>query len=147
MSWFKETIIDSVTGLVSGLGKAIDDNVTSTEEKMILNNELAALTTGFKEKLLEADVKADEERTKRWDSDNKSDSWLAKNVRPMSLVYLLIVVTLLALTDGNYKEFEIKESYIDLFGTLLYIVFGAYYTSRGLQHISKSIANRNDRRQ
>ena len=146
MSWFKDTVIDSVTGLVAGLGKAIDDNVTSDEEKMILRNELEVATMMFQDKLLQADVKADVERTKRWESDNKSGSLLARNIRPLSLVFVLSVFTLLAFTDGNVGAFNVKPAYVDVFEALLYIVFGAYFTSRGLEKISLFMANRNDRR-
>ena len=45
-------------------------------------------------KLLEMDIIEMQEVSKRWDSDMKSDSWLSKNTRPMSLIFLTISMVL-----------------------------------------------------
>jgi len=130
MSWFKETVIDSVTGLVSGLGKAIDDNVTSDEEKLILRNEMEAMAYAFKTKLLEAEAKGEEERTKRWESDNKSVSALNRVIRPYTLIYLTLVISALAITDGNFGEFVVKDAYVSLFEMAFLVALGGYFTLR-----------------
>jgi len=50
-------------------------------------------------KLLELDMIEMQEVTKRWDSDMKSDSWLSKNTRPLTLVYLTIITSLYIVLD------------------------------------------------
>ena len=133
--------------LIESVGDAIDKNVTSDEEKMTLKNELEALTINFKLRMAELASKLEAERTKRWESDNTHGTVLARNVRPLTLMYLLFVFTVLALTDGNFGGFIIKVIYITVFEALLYIVFTAYFTSRGLEHIARYLSNKGDRRQ
>jgi len=57
----------------------------------------------------------------------QSDSRLSKRIRPLSLIYLVIVVSVLAITDGNihYGEyhFTVGKEYIELFQYLLLMVF------------------------
>lgn len=92
---------------------------------------------------LQADQKDEEERTKRQQADMASDNTLSKNVRPVSLIYLLLVTTILALTDGNLHfgewDFQIKDHYISLFEALLLTAFGFYFSSRGLEKIADII--------
>jgi len=66
-----------------------------------------------------------------------SDEPLAKRVRPYSLIYLLVVVSLLSFTDGNLLSFTVKEVYIELFQSLLLLVFGAYFSARTLEKITR----------
>ena len=69
-------------------------------------------------KLKEIDTKAFEIEQKgvsdRWAADMASDSWLSKNIRPMTLVYLLTAYLGMAVADGF--GFEISESYVPLLG-------------------------------
>jgi len=97
---------------------------------------------------IDADLDDERERTKRHSSDMKSDNKLSKNIRPAALVYLLIVVSLLAVTDGNLQwthaddtvwQFTVKDDYILLFKALLVMAFGFYFTSRGLEKIADII--------
>jgi len=130
MSWFQETIVDSVTDLVTGFGDAIDKNVTSDEERLILKKDMEAMVYAFKTKLLEAEAKGEEERTKRWESDNKSVSKLNRVIRPYTLIYLTLVISALAVTDGNIGEFIIKGAYVSLFEMAFIVTLGGYFTLR-----------------
>jgi hypothetical protein len=72
----------------------------------------------------------EQEVTKRWESDNKSESFFNKNVRPMLVVYLVVVSTLLALGDGNIGEFKIEEHWVTLFTSLTLTAVGGYFALR-----------------
>lgn len=133
--------------LIESIGKAVDDNITSDEERLTLKNDLEAMMVSFKLKMEEMAHKVEEERTKRWESDNNHGTTLAKNVRPLTLIYLLLVFTVLSITDGNFGTFTIKALYVDVFEALLFIVFTAYFTSRGLEKIASFFSRKNDRRQ
>lgn len=130
MSWFGEEIVDSVAGLVTGFGDAIDKNVTSDEERLTLKKEMEAVAYAFKTKLLEAEAKGEEERTKRWESDNQSLSALNRVIRPYTLIFLTLVISLLAITDGNFGEFIVKAPYVSLFETAFLVALGGYFTLR-----------------
>ena len=67
--------------------------------------------------LLEQDMVEMEEVSKRWTADMKSDSWLSKNTRPMSLIW----------------DFHVSEGWVSLLQTLLVTVYVAYFGSRGAE--------------
>jgi hypothetical protein len=84
-------------------------------------------------KLLELDQIELQEVTKRWDSDMKSDSWLSKNTRPLTLIYLTVITSLYIILDSLDIAFEIDESWVELLKTLLVTIYVAYFGSRGFE--------------
>jgi len=84
-------------------------------------------------KLLEQDMVEMQEVSKRWDSDMKSDSWLSKNTRPMSLIFLTLSMVLLILLDSFEWDFHVSEGWVSLLQTLLVTVYVAYFGSRGAE--------------
>ena len=78
-----------VLGLVKNLIKKEPDATLPPEDKE------KAL------KLLEQDMVEMQEVSKRWESDMKSDSWLSKNTRPISLIFLTISMVLALLVSGK----------------------------------------------
>jgi hypothetical protein len=84
-------------------------------------------------KLLEQDMVEMQEVSKRWDSDMKSDSWLSKNTRPMSLIFLTISMVTLILLDSFEINFHVAEGWVSLLQTLLVTVYVAYFGSRGAE--------------
>ena len=116
-------MINVLAGLAGKLlpeaGKIIDELVTSGEEK-------AAAKQKLEELFVRAEADAQKEVTARWEADTKSGNWLAANIRPMTLIFLTAVFTLLSLTDGNIGEFTIGEAYVPVFQTLLLAVSVSY---------------------
>ena len=84
-------------------------------------------------KLLEMDVVEMQEVSKRWRSDMKSDSWLSKNTRPMTLIFLTISTVLIILLDSFNIDFGVNTEWIDLLKSLLITVYVAYFGSRGVE--------------
>lgn len=130
MSFLTELFSSSVGEVVEKVGNVIDDLHTSQEEKLKLKAEMLKLEADAKLKAVELENKYQEEISKRWESDNLNGSWLSKNVRPASLVYLLGVLTIMAFSDGNIGEFTIDSGYIDLFKGLAITAFGGYFAMR-----------------
>ena len=91
-------------------------------------------------KLLEMDIIEMQEVSKRWDSDMKSDSWLSKNTRPLSLVFLTISMVILIILDSFQWTFTVDTGWVELLKTLLVTVYVAYFGSRGAEKF-KSISN------
>tara|TARA_R110000751_G_scaffold28821_1_gene74857 strand:- start:385 stop:834 length:450 start_codon:yes stop_codon:yes gene_type:complete len=83
--------------------------------------------------LLEQDMVEMEEVSKRWESDMKSDSWLSKNTRPISLIFLTLSMVLLILLDSFEWDFHVSEGWVSLLQTLLVTVYVAYFGSRGAE--------------
>jgi len=94
--------------------------------------------------LEQADKDAQDQVTARWESDMNSDSFLSKNIRPMVLIYLTVIFTILSLFDGNVGEFKIAEQYIPIFQSLLITVYGAYFVGRTWEK-GKKISNNKDK--
>lgn len=84
-------------------------------------------------KMLEMDLSELQEVSKRWDSDMKSDSWLSKNTRPITLIYLTVATTLYIVLDSLNISFDIDESWVELLKTLLVTIYVAYFGSRGFE--------------
>ena len=128
-------ILQFITGgLIKDIGTIIDDLVTTDEERLAAKQKV--------EELLErADKDAQDEVTKRWESDMNSDSFLSKNIRPMVLIYLTFIFTALSFFDGNVGGFKVAEEYIPIFQSLLITVYGAYLVGRTWEK-SKKINNK-----
>ena len=123
-------------GVIKEVGNVIDKFTTTKEEKLEANRQIQII-------LETAEANAQREVTSRWESDMNSDSWLAKNIRPMVLVYLTFIFTLLAFTDGNIGEFKIAKEYIPIIQTLLVTAYGAYFVARSWEKGKQIMNNKN----
>ena len=76
-------------GVLSMVGKLIqgDSDITPQDKEEAL-------------KLLEIDIVEMQEISKRWDSDMSSDSWMSKNTRPMTLIFLTVSSLILIVLDS-----------------------------------------------
>ena len=83
--------------------------------------------------LLNQDTVEMQEVSKRWQADMKSDSWLSKNTRPLTLVFLTVAMVLLIFIDSTGLDFEVDSGWVDLLKSLLITVYVAYFGSRGAE--------------
>ena len=117
-------ILQLITGgLIKDIGNVIDKVTTTDEERLAAKQKIQEL-------LEKADNDAQTQVTERWKLDMQSDSFLSKNIRPLVMVFLTAMFTLLAFTDGNIGQFTIQKEYIPIFQTLLVTVYGAYFVGR-----------------
>ncbi len=110
-------------------GLGIVKNLISSDKSIAPQDKEMAL------KLLEQDIAEMNNISQRWDSDMKSDSWLSKNTRPMTLIYLTLVMSILIILDSTVL-LEIKEGWVSLLEALLITVYVAYFGSRGAEKIT-----------
>lgn len=104
------------------------------EEKLIeLGIKKAELEQKELEALLAAQTNQENNVTGRWTADMTSDSWLSKNIRPMTLIYLLGAYTLFALLDGS--GYKIAEAYVTLLGQWGMLVMTAYFGGRTVEKV------------
>jgi len=122
-------------GVIREIGNVIDKLTTTEEEKLLIKKEVQQI-------LEEADNNAQQQVTDRWNADMNSDSFLAKNIRPIVLIFLTLVFSALAFTDGNIGSFKIAPAYIPIFQTLLVTVYGAYFVGRSWEKGQKVILNK-----
>jgi len=123
--------------LLSVGGKLIDKLIPDPEAKakaqldlakMAQDGELAKLANDTK--LFEVDQN---NITDRWKADMGSDSWLSKNIRPLSLVAIFSAYVVFALMSAF--NLAVNADYVELLGQWGIIIFGAYFTSRGAEKI------------
>ena len=119
------------TELVKGIGGVIDNLHTSKEEKLEAERKIQEIVHSYESKM-------QEEVSERWKADMASDSWLSKNVRPMTLIFLVISTVLLIFIDAGTIEFNVEASWIDLLQLTLLTVIGAYFGGRSWEKVKKS---------
>ena len=116
--------------LVKGVGGVIDNLHKSAEEKLEAERKIKELMANYQ-------VEMEKNITSRWEADLKSDSWLSKNVRPMTLIFLIVCTMLLIFIDAGALNFEVKSSWVDLLQLVLITVIGAYFGGRSLEKVKK----------
>ena len=109
--------------LIKDVGNVLDNLTTSKEEIGKVKNEIQRL-------LLDAEAKMQQEVTSRWKADMTSDSWLSKNVRPLTLIFLVVTTMLLVIIDAGFINFEVKDNWVGLLELVLITVIGAYFGGR-----------------
>ena len=72
--------------------------------------------------------------TDRWKADMGSDSWLSKNIRPMSLVAIFVGYFIFAMMSAF--GFNANESYVQLLGQWGMLIMGAYFGGRTIEKLA-----------
>ena len=82
-----------------------------------------------------------EELTKRTQADMASDSWLSKNIRPMTLIFILLVYTAFAAMSA--ADIEVNNNYVELLGQWGMLIMSFYFGGRTLEKIMDMKAKKN----
>ena len=130
MSFLTKILSGGATDLVKGVGGVLDNLTTTKEEKLEAERKIKELIANY-------EVEMEKNITSRWEADLKSDSWLSKNVRPMTLIFLIVCTMLLIFIDAGAISFNVKDSYVDLLQLVLITVIGAYFGGRSLEKVKK----------
>jgi hypothetical protein len=128
------------------LGVKISDNPTPDEvaklrqlqydheERLLeLGIEKARLEQEELKALLAAQMNQENNVSDRWKADMASDSWLSKNIRPMTLVYILSAYLLFAALSA--AGINVNESYVALLGQWGMLVMTAYFGGRTVEKV------------
>ena len=126
---FKDTkvgqfLLNKIPAVVGSL--ADDSPVGGVVRALIGGSELTDEDKQIALKKLDQEIHEFDGITKRWVADSRSNSWLAQNVRPITLVFLTV-----AFVIGWYLQIE----ELDVVKELLTIVFIGYFGSRGAEKI------------
>ena len=137
MSILTSIISSGVDKVVDSVANGLDSIFTSDEEKLILKNELEKIRNQAKLEQIQIAQEQEKEITQRWVSDN--EHIITRLIRPLSFIFVLVLFGAILLTDGNIGQFTIKEAYIPLIETLLSTMVIAYFGSRGMEKVTKSM--------
>ncbi|MDQ7074931.1 MAG: 3TM-type holin [Gammaproteobacteria bacterium] len=153
MGWFSSLFSSVGVDFISSVGKVVDDLVTSDEEIALTEIQQAKIKAAYDIKIQELMIELDQqaadheakmesELTERLELDMKSDSWLSKNIRPMALIFMTAVVSVLAfytVFSGDLTETQLSalEEWVPFFQILMVVMYGFYFGSRGLEKMQK----------
>lgn len=129
-------LLDSLLGIG---GKLIDKLIPDPAQKAEAQLKLAELEQSGELAKMANETKMYELEqsnvTERWKDDMASDSWLSKNIRPMSLIAIFVGYFIFAMMSAfNYNA---NEAYVTLLGNWGMLIFGAYFGSRSLEKITE----------
>ena len=129
------SILDKIFGggagkLVESIGGVVDSLSTTKEEKLAAKHKMKELLANYQ-------IEMEKQVSARWDADMKSDSWLSKNVRPMTLIFVLVCTMLLIFIDAGTINFVVEEKWTDLLQLTLITIIGAYFGGRSVEKLRK----------
>ena len=129
---------EQVQKITGGLDKLF----TSDEERGILANKKAAIKAQVETKLTEMEVKVEtfiqENLTERHKVDMASDSWLSKNIRPLSLLHITLLVD--AIIALGYFGYTLEAALVGLVGGAWNLVLMFYFGGRSVEKGVKMLA-------
>jgi uncharacterized membrane protein (DUF106 family) len=92
---------------------------------------------------LQADTAEAQELTKRQEADMASDSWLSKNIRPMTLIAILVGYFVFAMMSAF--DLDTNKTYVELLGQWGMLIMSFYFGGRTLEKIMDMKSRQNDK--
>lgn len=88
--------------------------------------------------VVDAEIQYQDAVTKRWQADMGSDVKLAKLIRPVTLICLMVMFMATMVFDSlDNLPFNVKDSYVSLLEILMLTAFGAYFAGRTIEKSRK----------
>lgn len=130
MSFISKLFTSNTKDLVGEVGNVVDNLTTTQEEKLKAKRKIKEITLNFEAEL-------QKEVSKRWEQDMNSDSWLSKNIRPLTLIFLVFCTIILIFIDSGKIDFKVQNHWIDLLQIILITIIGAYFGGRSYEKIKR----------
>jgi hypothetical protein len=122
--------IDDIIG--AGL-KIIDKVIPDPAAKAQAQIELQKIAAEGQLAELQADMNEQNNVSDRWKADLASDSWLSKNIRPMTLIAILVGYFIFA--TASAFGLNVTQTYVELLGQWGMLIMSAYFGGRTLEKI------------
>jgi len=122
-----------IDDIVSVGMKLVDKLIPDPAAKAQAQLDLAKLAQEGKLADIQADVAEQQELTKRAQADMASDSWLAKNIRPMTLIAIITGYFIFAFMSAF--DMDTNERYVELLGQWGMLIMSFYFGGRTLEKI------------
>lgn len=123
-------------------GKLIDKLIPDPEAKAKAQLDLAKLAQDGQLAQIQADTAEQIELTKRLQADMNSDSWLSKNIRPMTLIFILAAYFIFAMMSAFGSN--ANERYVELLGQWGMLIMSFYFGGRTLEKIMDMKAKKDE---
>lgn len=122
-----------ITEIIAVGLKLIDKFFPDPEQKAKMQLELMKMQQDGELQKINADIQEQQELTKRWQADLASDSWLAKNIRPLTLIFILGAYSFFAFM--SMFGWETRGAYVELLGQWGIVVMTAYFGGRSWEKV------------
>jgi hypothetical protein len=113
--------------------KLVDKLIPDPEAKAKAQLDLAKLAQEGQLQEIQADINEQQELTKRQQADMASDSWLSKNIRPMTLIAILAGYFTFAMMSAF--DMDTNKAYVELLGQWGMLIMSFYFGGRTLEKI------------
>ena len=132
--------IDDIIGV--GM-KILDKVIPDPQAKAEAQARLLELQQQGRLAELQADTAEAQEITKRQEADMASDSWLAKNIRPMTLIAIISGYFIFAFMSAF--DMDTNERYVELLGQWGMLIMSFYFGGRTLEKIIDMKSKKDDK--
>jgi len=131
--WLKE----KAPGILDTVGDLLPNQGALGLVKNLLDKEPGISPEEAKARV-DAEIAYQNNVTERWKADMNSDVKLAKLIRPVTLITLMVMFCLTMIADSmDAWPFNVKDSYVDLLQILMLTAFGAYFAGRTIEKTKK----------
>jgi len=126
---------------ILGIGmKVLDKFFPNPEEKAKAQLELLKMQQDGELQKIQADISEQQELTKRHSADMASDSWLSKNIRPMTLLIILGGYFTFAMMSAF--DIDTHKQYVELLGQWGIIIMSFYFGGRTVEKVADMVEKR-----
>jgi hypothetical protein len=136
-------ILNTVSGgLIGSIGDTVKQFVTTDADRLAAQQAIEKQVQDYTLQLANQLQSVEQELTDRQKNDMASDSWLSKNVRPLTMVFLtlsVVVLAYLSIFALDAGKVALLSPWIDTLKDLLQTVFVFYFGSRGFEKITKMV--------
>ena len=131
--WLKE----KAPNVLSTVGDLLPDQGALGIVKNLLDKEPGVDPAEAKARI-DAEIAFQNNVTERWKADMGSDVKLAKYIRPVTLICLMVMFMATMVADSmDAWPFNVKDSYVSLLEILMLTAFGAYFAGRTIEKSRK----------
>ena len=124
---------DKAPSVLDTVGDLLPDQGALGIVKNLLDND-DSVDPAEAKAMLEAEIAYQNNVTERWKADMGSDVKLAKYIRPVTLICLMVMFMVTMVMDSlDNLPFNVKDSYVSLLEILMLTAFGAYFAGRTIE--------------
>lgn len=128
---------DKAPSVLNTVGDLLPDQGALGVVKNLLDKE-PGVDPAEAKAMVDAEVQFQNNVTERWKADMSSDVKLAKYIRPVTLICLMVMFMATMVADSmDAWPFNVKDSYVSLLEILMLTAFGAYFAGRTIEKSRK----------
>ena len=132
-----EGLMEKAPAVLDTVGDLLPDQGALGVVKNLLDNEPNVDPEEAKAKI-EAEIQFQNNVTERWKADMGGDVKLAKYIRPVTLICLMVMFMATMVADSmDSWPFNVNDSYVSLLEILMLTAFGAYFAGRTIEKSKK----------